>query len=409
MRARRARAIAALAAIASLAGCTGISDPTDLLAGASGDPTPVGSVVAGVSASAGAGPTAPASLGGSPSQLDVALSGPGDYRMFELGPGSEGQRIRISPVAPPAGGPFVLVLFDASQNLLTRHYLAGISELNHVLRASSDNLILGVMIPAGGRSGSLRLSVRFENAAGIPAVQPQTVWFNFAGDDAVTVGGDGPVRVRPFDAAELGPAYAGHTETIKAAIVAAVREDYAPYDVTILTSDETPEPAEPHSVIHFGGYSSGLLGLADNVDEYNRDTTQQAIVYVETFAIYDTMQLDDQQMAFMIANVASHELGHLLGLYHTREPSDVMDTTGTAWDLTADQQFRRAPLEPSVFATGMQDSGMLLRRAVGLASKAATARRRTLSPRQRQEYGLLRAVLRPDLSTLCGTCRNLDR
>ena len=406
MRAARARSILVLSSVITLAGCSGISDPAELLG--AGSPT-AGSVVAGVSATAGSSPSSEPASAASTSQLDIALSGPGDYQLIDLGPAAEGQRIRIVPDGSTIGGPFVLALFDARQNLLSRRYLAGGAELSHTLRVAADNLILGVMIPAGGRTGSVRLQVRIEDAAAKPDLRPQLVWFNFAGASGVTVGGDGPVEVKPFDAAELGPAYAGKTEAIKAAIVAAVREDYAPYDVTIVTSDEAPEPAEPHSVIHFGGYSSGLLGLADNVDEYNRDVSQQAIVYVETFAIYDTMQLDDQQMAFMIANVASHELGHLLGLYHTREPSDVMDTTGTAWDLTLDQQFRRAPLEPSVFATGMQDSGMLLRRAVGLASKPAAARRRSLSMQQRKQYGRMRALISPDLSVLCGTCRNLNR
>ena len=63
----------------------------------------------------------------------------------------------------------------------------------------------------------------------------------------VQVRSRGPVSFEPFDGAMLGESYAGHTQTIKDTILAAMRADYAGYDVTILSSDEVAEPSAPHS------------------------------------------------------------------------------------------------------------------------------------------------------------------
>ena len=59
---------------------------------------------------------------------------------------------------------------------------------------------------------------------------------------------------------------------------------------------------------------------------------------MEAFASYGTMKLEPAEFAVAIANVASHELGHLLGLPY-EDPDDVMDTTGLAWDLAGEQWF----------------------------------------------------------------------
>ena len=310
-----------------------------------------------------------------------SVSGSGDYRLFELGGGSPGDEWVVS-LGSTLSGPFVVVLLDAEQNLLMRSYMSYHNPLEHVLRAASGHVYLGVMAPMSGGGGDFELNASFNNGQRVAAPVQQVVWLNFGSGNRVQVHHRDPISFAPFDAAMVGEAYAGHTQEIKDHILEEMRADYAAYNVVILNSDDGPPPEGSHSVIHFGGSESGLLGLADNVDDYNQDLAQNAIIYVENFAPYWTMQLEPDEMAVMIANVASHELGHLLGLYHTRDPDDLMDTTGSAWDLAENQSFSRGPLEPSVFATGWEDSPCLLKQIVGPNPDGAKSTSRAKSAKE---------------------------
>ena len=80
------------------------------------------------------------------------------------------------------------------------------------------------------------------------------------------------------------------------------------------------------------------------------------------------------EMAQTMANVASHEIGHLLGLNHTQDPLGVMDITATAYQLMQDEAIRRSPLNASIFSTGFQ-SGVSLLVAAGGGSGSALALR----------------------------------
>lgn len=330
--------------------------------------------------------------------------GPGGYRMFDLGVSDAGDQWSLEPVgAQPAY--FIVALFDENQNLLYRDYVGTGYGFEHILRIGASHLTLGVMPSSGSAGGAFRIRATRAAGAEIPAPQSQVVWLNFGGAQGVSVHGSQALSFGPFEGDSLGATYAGTTATLKQAIVEVVRADYAPYNVTIATSDDGPAPAGA-SIVHFGGYDSGLLGLADSVDGYNRVTQQNAIIYVDSFAPYEVMQLTPDEMGEMIGNVASHELGHLLGLYHTRDPNDVMDTTGTAWQLAQTQDFLRASLEPSVFAIGSEDSPTMLALSVGRRADAAKA---TLVARSRRPVRQwLQRFAAQESEAGCGTCLHLD-
>ena len=148
---------------------------------------------------------------------------------------------------------------------------------------------------------------------------------------------------------------------------------------------------------------SGLLGLADNVDRYNNDPSQTAVVFIDGFAPFEVMQLTPEEMGIMIGNVGSHELGHLLGLYHTRDPNDLMDTTGTAWELAENQRFDRAALEASVFPVGLENSPMLLSDTVGQVDGGPSAKSLADSVK-RDVRTLIRDLTEIELRSACGLC-----
>lgn len=349
-------------------------------------------------------PSDPPVESGSADLVTGSVNGTGDYRLFALGAGLRGDEWEVYPDGPLAS-PLVVVLLDAQHNLLMRTYMTSGQPLLHVLRVDSEQVYLGVMPPVTGHGGSFSLQARLEANQSVPAPIQQVVYLDFDGGTNVYVHTRQATSFGPFDAAVIGSAYSDHTQEIKQIIVEQMQVDYADFDVVIISSDDGPPPPEPYSTVYFGGSEAGLLGLADNVDSYNQEPAQTAVVYVENFAPYWTMQLTPDEMAVMLANVASHELGHLLGLYHTQDPNGLMDTTGSAWDLAEDQSFIRGPLEPSVFATGWEDSPQLLAQTVGGKSGGAA---RSLAWQRPRVYKAIRCFVREELRSSCGTCLALD-
>lgn len=352
------------------------------------------------------GEATPETAGKTVFEFDGTVTGNDGYQLFDLGPGSAGDRWHVT-AGGPLSSPFIVVLLDGDQNLLMRTYFYYRDPLDHILRQSSDNVYVGIMPPASGDGGSFQLRATRQAYQPIPTPQRQVVWLNFAGGVDVKVHTRDPVSFPPFDGATIGEAYADHTREMADMILSEMRADYAGYNVEILSSVDGQPPEGPYATIHFGGDEPGLLGLADGVDNYNQDPAQSAMVYVPNFAPYWTMHLEPDEMAVMIANVASHELGHLLGLYHTKNPDDLMDTTGSAWDLADNQSFVRAELEPTVFATGWEDSPVLLGQIIGYDPDAAKTVVRQKSAKS-ATYKAIRQFAQQELTSTCGTCLSLD-
>jgi hypothetical protein len=348
---------------------------------------------------------------GSAGSVRVQGSIDGDeYQLVDLGPARTGEQWTVGNLnARLVGDTFLVVLLNSDYDLLRRQVVAGGTALAHIIRGDTPTLYLGIASSYGNEGGDYHFEISRGAQMEVPAPAPQVVWLDFDAATEVRIHGRRPTSYPPFDAASLGLAYAGATNVIKAKILATMREDYAAYDVTILTSDDGPPPEGPYATLYFGSYDARLLGLADNVDQYNADPGQAAIIYVDGFADFAIMGLSDDEMGEMVGNVASHEFGHLLGLFHTQMPVDLMDTSGTAWDLAGEQAFERAPLEPSVFPFGFEDSPARLAETVGVTAAAADEHLAKPVEMERMRHKVaLRQMVRSELRQRCGTCLNLD-
>lgn len=298
----------------------------------------------------------------------VTLTADADYTVLDLGAADAGEQwtLFLGPTSDVLPG-LVLALFDQDYNLLRRDTLTASTIIRHTLRDRVTHVYVGLRVTVG-ESATFDLVAARQSGLAVPQPSAQVVWLNFAGTPEVSIHNRTPVSLGPFTAADLGAAYAQDTGLIKAEITRTMREIYADYNVIIMSSDEGPAPAEPHSTIYFGGDDTRYLGLGDGVDRGNEYPDDQAIVYVQAFAAYAPMKLTAEQMGRMLGNVAGHELGHLLGLYHTRDAQDLMDDSRSAWDLVGDSGFARDPLAESVFPVGLEDSARVLAETVGLRS-----------------------------------------
>ncbi len=335
-----------------------------------------------------------------------ASADPVDLDVFRLNGGPAGTRVQAS-LTIRAGSDLVLGLLDEQRRLLAyadpNSTVNGPRVIDLVLREPTADLI--AVVAARSSSGidrpySLRVDVPAPTE--IPAYQPQILVLNFDGADSVKIGRRAPVYVPPFDAAAINPAYAGQTETIISLIVEYAREDYAGLGIAVYASGDPNIPAGGVTTVHFGTYDAALLGLADSIDPYNTLTSQNAIIYTDTFQLFNVLNPSLSELAQVLANVASHEAGHLLGLRHTQDVHDIMDITASARQMLADQWFRLAYTHAMVLPIGYQDSPALLEWTLGgvligpPAGKVAQLQRQAATVHDPNDFYIPRSLL--------GTC-----
>ncbi len=291
--------------------------------------------------------------------------------VYDIGPCNPGDRI-IASIVPTTGSFLdpVMAIFDANEDLFILNddvdFASGRldSAVDEVVSVASPKFYLAVSKFAfSGQDGAYLGSLEVQRGVPIPPPFAQVILLNFAGG-SVDIPSEGTINVDPFDAADIDPIYAGQTMQIKNTIINTVKENFAEFGVVIATSDDPSPPANPFSTIEFGAFSGTKFGIAQSVDAGNLDRCDDGIVFTDNFDDPFLNQPDVVGIGVAIGNVAAHEAGHLLGLNHVADILDLMDTTGSASTLLADQTFQTSPLSTSIFPIGNQNAPAILNRII---------------------------------------------
>ena len=214
----------------------------------------------------------------------------------------------------------------------------------------------------GGR-GAYIGSLEVYRHGGAGAASPQKIYLDFDGARVNTGmwGGYGVVELSPLwkflprwglDSSQEADLIAG----IKANVMENVQADLAAnglsstVDVELTTSldgpDLTGQPGVTTVVVGGSIRESGLptIGIAESIDPGNFQRTEKALVLLDllsapadrwaSYSLNSYLTPESDRLAFVaqgIGNVASHEIGHLLGSWHTdnsNKRSSMMDAGG---------------------------------------------------------------------------------
>lgn len=306
-------------------------------------------------------------------------------QIFDLGPVAAGDQLFLGFLLPPdfavtseppANVNYSLMLLDPDSNIFAWFQPGGVLFSKESRLVFAHNSAHMYIVTEGG----LSLSVRIGRGANLNVTHAQRVFVNFDGTDGfhpVQIGDAPPMDVPPFNARDINSSWgASETQTIEGGVMDRLRDLYADYDVTFVTStdlDNDPnlliEP--PYQTLDIGGadiFSPGLFGISDYIDPRNETSTGTALIF--STAIGRFVDTTATATGLAIGNVAGHELGHMLGLRHTDSPTDLMNISPDVTSPTL--AFERAKVAASeqyggLPVIGIQDAPMLLEDTVGLA------------------------------------------
>lgn len=310
-----------------------------------------------------------------PNTTRITLAGAIDYAndvdVFNLGPAAAGDRVNLSLRQAASSLRGMLALYDDEGELINEDTLtselfsASGPAIAHIVREDTARVYAAVThIPARTTGGAYELDVRIIRGGTAPQPVAQVVLLNFAGDVV-----DDPLFGRyetdPFSAGDISQEYADATELMKTIIRDTFAQNYERFAVEIWDSDDAGAAdalaGRSYARVVFGGFNAYAFGAAQAVDAYNQEPADAAIIFTESFEPYlFPMTPTAEQLAIAIGNVASHEMGHLLGLHHVVDATAIMDEASPAYTLLDDQEFKSAPLSASIFPLGRQDSAALL-------------------------------------------------
>lgn len=296
-----------------------------------------------------------------------------DVDFFDLGPMFAGDQLRVDLIRRDDNFRASVAIFDSEELLFNAGFdpfIVGGPDLSglifETIRHDAPRYFLGVTHTHDDIAlGAYQLNVTINRNRSIPQPKPQTILLDFDGGIL-----DRPILdvsvVDAFDARDIDSFYEHDTDTIKQMIIRTVEDNCSGLNVIIRTSDDPPSN-NPMSTLLFGSFSDFALGASEGVDAYNTNCCDDGVVFTESFSpdVFGFMPRA-RALGIAIGNVASHEIGHLLGLQHVTDTQALMDEASPAGFLLIDQDFILAPLAESVFPVGFQDAMLLLEETVGI-------------------------------------------
>lgn len=311
-------------------------------------------------------------------RLQGTISTDGDLDVFLLGPLARGDRLTVDAATTDSDLDVSVAVFDDARRLVVENDDRGNSEdrfldslVDFITRHSGTSYYLVVASSAfsdrGRFTGSYSVDVIVTPGADVPSPAQQIIVLDY---DGGTVNSPtlGSVTLAPFSAEAISTAYTGQTQILKTLIREAVAQNFERFNVVVVTSDDPPlPPSVMFSRIFLGGFDPGAFGIAENVDPYNQDFCDDAIIYSESFhpGVFSDVPTV-AELAVAIGNVTTHEAGHLLGLNHVSDDRALMDDRSEADAFLEDQEFMEAPLSSDIMPIGTQDAVLLLLEIVGL-------------------------------------------
>ena len=296
--------------------------------------------------------------------FDLGMLAPGDHLIADI------QRVSgsLDPVA---------ALFDSNDNIVAYDddRSQDGSDLNPLMDIimpndtdDSGEYYLGIIAyPGDNTAGGYQATVTVQRQAGTLTPHAQTVYLDWRGGTNLTVKNVGVFTLLPFSATQVGFPD-NQSATLKSRVKAIVQERYAQFNMTILSSDNGAPPTTPHSTIYFGGQDAQAFAISEDIDTFNANPSDNSIVFTQGFLSAFVVQPTLEEMAQAIGNTVAHEIGHLLGLVHTADCQDLMDTTCYNERLLSAQEFGTAVLDKSIFPFGFQEAPEILGWVLGLVS-----------------------------------------
>lgn len=184
--------------------------------------------------------------------------------------------------------------------------------------------------------GRYRLTIT-QSQGQAPVFQHQLVYLNFDGGVAdylidafgATYAGIPTETYQSPLSADLFGYDAAQTQALINKIVAVVEDDYAAFSNISFT---TVNPMGGQYATVFVGSNlspDGMTGgIADGIDTNNSDLTDMAVVFSAEYAWAFGQPFGNtlDEIGMVLGNVASHELGHILGLNHVNNSTTLPDT-----------------------------------------------------------------------------------